>query len=197
MSARAGIELACALAWFVLSGAALAQTPDWTINDLMRALSQRDHTQAEFTEAKYMRLLSRPLNLRGTLSYRAPDRLEKHTLQPNEEIMLVEGDKLRIQIPVRRIDRTFTMHELPVVWGFVESLRATLSGDRKALERIYSIELEGEVRNWQLTLRPRDPKMARVISEIQIGGAGGRVASFELREAGGDRSVMRIREAQP
>ena len=190
------IDLALVLVLLAVMPAAIAQSPDWTIDQLMRALSQHDHTQAEFSEAKYMRLLSRPLNLRGALSYRPPDRLEKRTVQPNEEVMLVEGDKLRIQIPGRRIDRTFSMQELPAVWAFVESIRATLSGDRASLQRFYTIDLEGEVRNWQMTLRPREVKMAALIAEVRIGGAGGRVGSVEIREANGDRSVMRIREAQ-
>jgi hypothetical protein len=176
---------------------AFAQEPTWTVNQLMRALAQRDHAQAQFTETKTMHLLSRPLTLRGTLSYRAPDWLEKRTLDPNEEILLVDGERITVEIPARRIRRSFTMQELPVVWGFVESIRATLRGDRAALERLYDIGLEGEVRHWQMALRPLDPKMAAVVAEIRISGAGGRVASIEIVETRGDRSVMKIREAQP
>jgi hypothetical protein len=163
----------------------------------MRALGQREHALAEFTETKTIRLLSRPLTLRGTLSYRAPDWLEKRTLHPNEEILLVDGDRITVEIPARRIRRSFTLQELPVVWGFVESIRATLGGDRAALERLYRIDLQGEVRHWQMALRPLDQKMAAVIAEVRITGAGGRVASIEISETRGDRSVMKIREAQP
>jgi hypothetical protein len=181
----------------LLACTAAAQQPAWTLDQLMRALAQRDHAQAQFTETKTMRLLSRPLTLRGTLSYRPPDWLEKRTLDPNEEILLVDGDRLSVEIPVRRIRRSFTLQELPVVWGFVESIRATLRGDRAALERFYRIDLEGEVRHWKMSLRPLDQRMAGVIAEIHIRGAGGRVASIEILEMRGDRSVMKIREAQP
>jgi outer membrane lipoprotein-sorting protein len=190
-------RLARALVLALLACAALAQEPEpWTLDQLMHALAQRDHGRADFVEAKYMRLLSRPLTLRGTLAYRAPDWLEKRTTDPNEEILQVDGERLRIDIPGRRIHREFALRELPAVWGFVESLRATLRGDRAALERFYRVELDGEVRHWVLTLQPRDPKMAAMITQIRMSGAGGRLASFEIVEARGDRSVMKIREPQ-
>jgi hypothetical protein len=197
MRARTCIELAAALVIALLAGLAPAQAPPWTLDQLMRALASREHGQAQFTETKSMRLLSRPLTLRGTLSFRAPDWLEKRTLEPNEEILRVDGERLSVEIPVRRIQRSFSLQELPAVWGFVESIRATLRGDRAMLERFYRIELEGEVRHWVLTLRPTDAKMAAVISEIRLSGAGGRLALVDILEAGGDRSVMKIREVQP
>jgi hypothetical protein len=197
MRARTCIELAATLVIALLAGPAPAQAPPWTLDQLMRALASREHGQAQFTETKSMRLLSRPLTLRGTLSFRAPDWLEKRTLEPNEEILRVDGERLSVEIPVRRIQRSFSLQELPAVWGFVESIRATLRGDRAMLERFYRIELEGEVRHWVLTLRPTDAKMAAVISEIRLSGAGGRLALVDILEAGGDRSVMKIREVQP
>jgi hypothetical protein len=195
MRARTCTEIGLALVLVLLTPVASAQ--EWTLDQLMRALGSRDHAQAQFTETKTMRLLSRPLTLRGTLSFRAPDWLEKHTLDPNEEILRVDGERITVEIPVRRIRRSFTMQELPAVWGFVESIRATLRGDRAALERLYQIGLEGEVRHWVLTLRPIDARMSTVVSEIRLSGAGGRLASIDIQEARGDRSVMKIREAQP
>jgi hypothetical protein len=195
MSARAHCELSGLLLW-LLSTAALAQAPVWTVDQLMRALAQRDHASVEFTETKTMQLLSRPLTLRGTLSYRPPDWLEKRTLSPNEEILLVDGDRLSIDIPVRHIHREFRLQELPAVWGFVESIRASLRGDRAGLQRFYRLDLQGEVRQWRLALYPLNPDMAAVISEIRMVGAGGRIASIEMLEARGDRSVMKIKEAQ-
>jgi outer membrane lipoprotein-sorting protein len=196
MRARTCIEVIAGLLLALLAVPGLAQDPAWTLDRLMQALAQRDHAQAEFTEAKYMRLLSRPLNLRGKLSFRAPDWLEKRTLDPSEEILLADGDRLTVEIPARRIRREFSMQELPAVWGFVESIRATLRGDRAGLERFYRVELEGEVRHWRLALQPKDPKMAEVVAEIRMSGAAGRIGTIEIVEASGDRSVLKIREPQ-
>jgi outer membrane lipoprotein-sorting protein len=196
MRARACVEIAAALAALLLSNAGLAQEPAWTLDQLMRALASREHAHAEFNEARYLRLLSRPVTLRGTLSYRAPDWLEKRTVSPNEEVLRVEGDRLSVDLPARRIHRQLQLQELPAVWGFVESIRATLRGDRAALQRVYRIELEGEVRRWVLTLHPVDAKMAEVITYVRLTGAGGRLSGVEIVEARGDRSVMKLREPQ-
>ena len=75
---------------------------------------------------------------------------------------------------------------------FVESIRATLGGDIKALERFYRVELEGSAAKWQLFLVPRDRKMNEVISLIRIDGSQARLDTIEVQEARGDRSVMKI-----
>jgi outer membrane lipoprotein-sorting protein len=188
--------IALIVAALVLAAATHAQS-EWTLDQLMAALGRREQAQASFTETKYLQLLSRPLTVHGTLSYVAPDRLEKRMLEPNQEILLVEGDRLTVEIPGRRIRRSYTLQEHAALWGFVESLRATLRGDRAALERFYQLDLHGEVRHWLLTLQPREAKMRAVIAEIRIAGAGGRIASVEVREAGGDRSVMQLQESRP
>ena len=181
--------------WLVLLGGHVgAQPPAWGLEQLMHVLGQRDHGRASFTETKYLRLLSRPLTLKGTLSYQAPDRLEKRTLEPNEEILLVDGDRVTVEIPVRRIKRSFALQEHPVLWGFVESIRATLLGDGATLERFYHADLRGGPEGWRLSLKPIDARMAAVIGEIRIAGTGGSVSSVEILETRGDRSVIKIRE---
>jgi outer membrane lipoprotein-sorting protein len=195
MWARRCAELAALLAGVLAGGAAFAQQPGWSVDQLMRALAQRDHAQAQFTETKTMHLLSRPLTLRGTLSYRAPDWLEKRTLDPNEEILLVDGERITVEIPGRRIHRSFTMQELPVVWGFVESIRATLRGDLAALARHYRVEVEGTPARWSLVLLPSDPGMAEFVTVIRIAGAHGRLTGMEVVETAGDRVVTQFAEA--
>jgi hypothetical protein len=173
------------------------QPPDtWNLAQLMGELAQRQHGHARFIETKHLRLLSGPLTLTGTLSFRAPDRLEKHTLTPNEEVLIVQGDQLSVEIKARRIRREFALQEHPVLWGFVESIRATLSGDMAALSRFYHAQLAGERGKWRLTLTPRERRMRALIRQIRIDGAGPRVLRIDIEETGGDRSVMNIREEE-
>ena len=41
---------------------------------------------------------------------------------------MVDGDKLTLENRARQ-RRTFALQDYPVLWGFVESIRATLGGD--------------------------------------------------------------------
>ncbi len=194
MNARACISAAAAL---VLALAAVAARPAgaaWGLEQLMRELSQREHARAGFVETRYMRLLSQPLTRRGTLVYSPPDRLEKRTVAPIEEVLIVDGDRVSIEIAARGIRRSLSLQQQPALWGFVESLRATLRGDLEALRRFYSIALDGDSGKWRISLTPIEPRMAALIREIRIGGGEGAVRSLDIVDARGDRSQMQIWE---
>jgi outer membrane lipoprotein carrier protein LolA len=163
----------------------------------MREMAERPHARARFVETKYLRLLSRPLTLRGTLSYTPPDRLEKHTLTPNEEILVADGDRVSVDIPVRGIKRSFNLQDNRVLWGFLESLRATLRGDLPALQRFYRLDIVGDEAKWRLSLTPHDADMAAVIKTIRMSGGKGVLTSIEIVETRGDRSTMTLQEDTP
>ena len=169
----------------------------WGIGRLMQQLSEVEHSQARFVERKYLKVLTAPLELSGTLTYTRPGRLEKRTLKPKPETLTVADDKLTLENPARNERRVLKLQDYPVLWGFVESIRATLGGDIKALERFYRVELEGGPAKWQLYLAPRDRKMNEVISLIRIDGSQARIGTIEVQEAHGDRSVMKIVEDLP
>jgi hypothetical protein len=181
----------------VLALAAVAPRPAgaaWDLEQLMRELSQREHARAGFVETRYMRLLSQPLTRRGTLVYAPPDRLEKRTVAPIEEVLIVDGDRVSVEIAARGIRRSLSLRQQPALWGFVESLRATLRGDLEALRRFYSIGLDGDSGKWRMSLTPTEPRMAALIREIRIGGGDGSVRSVDIVDARGDRSQMQIWE---
>ena len=173
----------------VSSGEPAAQ---WGLDSLMQQLSEIKHSQARFVERKYLKVLKAPLELSGTLTYTRPGRLEKRTLKPKPETLTVMDDKLTLENPSRNERRVLKLRDYPVLWGFVESIRATLGGDIKALERFYRVELEGGPGKWRLFLVPRDRKMSEVISLVRVDGTQARVDTIEVQEARGDRSVMKI-----
>jgi hypothetical protein len=162
----------------------------------MRAFSQRTHAEAKFVEQKHLKVLSSPLRTSGRLIYIAPDRLEKLTLRPNRELLLVAGDAVTFE----RVDgkrRTLRLQDYPALWGFIDSIRGTMAGDLEALQRFYAVMLQGPEDNWQLVLTPRVQVMRAAVSEIVIHGTQARIVSVEVTEARGDRSVMQVREAGP
>ena len=158
----------------------------------MRAMKAVESSKARYSERKELAILNEPLESSGTLVYRAPDRLEKHTLVPERASMILEGDRLVLENAERGGRRSFALREHPVIWAFVEGIRSTLAGDVSMLRRFYGVELEGTESGWRLTLRPREPGMKAVVDEIRISGGGTSISRIEIREAGGDRSVMTI-----
>lgn len=192
-----GVKALLLIACCVAGTAAAADSSGWDIKRLMHDLGEVKTSKGRFIERKYVGILTAPLEFSGTLLYVAPDRLEKHTLKPRSESLLLERDQLIIESkdPDRR--RTLKLSNYPVVQVFVESVRSTLAGDLALLNRFYEVALQGDERSWRLLLKPNDPKMQEVMSEIRIGGHGNWINAIEFLEPGGDRSVMSITRDEP
>ena len=165
---------------------------NWGIEDLMRSLAQVKSAKARFVERKELAILTAPLETSGILIYTAPGRLEKHTLRPDPESLVLDRDTLTIDSKAAGKRRTLALPAYPVVWAFVESIRSTLAGDLQTLNRFYQVTLAGDEHAWRLTLKPIEPKMQNVVSEIRIGGSANWISTIEILETEGDRSVMTI-----
>ena len=126
----------------------------------------------------------------GELFYNAPDRLEKRTLKPKAESMTLEGGTLLVERG--RQKHRLQLQDYPELAAFIDSIRGTLAGDRKALERNYRLSLEGSAEQWTLQLLPIDEKMQAVVKRIRIAGARDSVRSIEITQADGDSSLMLI-----
>ncbi len=176
----------------LLIALAAAPAQAWDIAELMAALGKRQPGEARFVERKYLKILTRPLESSGVLAYVPPNRLVKKTETPKVESLIVEDDRLTIDTP--RWRRELRLREYPVVWAFIESIRATLKGDAAVLARFYQSELTGPREDWRLTLKPIQRDMQAVIKEIVIAGREDRVGSVETLEADGDRSVLTVSE---
>jgi hypothetical protein len=173
-------------------GAEPAGAPAWGLAQLMHRLGQVIRVEAKFVERKHLRILEAPIEFSGTLSYKAPGYLEKNTLLPKPQKLVLDHDRLLMEDAKQR--RTLRLQDYPVVWAFVESIRATLAGDLKALLGFYKVELHGSEDEWRLSLRPSEPSLQSVVSEIRISGQRDRVRTIEVVEGEGDRSVMTITE---
>ncbi len=161
------------------------------LDQVMALLAQRQHGRVEFIEQQFLAVLKRPVESSGELRYDAPDRLEKRTLLPKKETLELAGGILTTQRGARR--RVLDLHRYPQILPFVESIRATLAGDRAALERVFRIEFAGSVERWSLTLEPLDQELLRTVKQVQIDGSRDQLHRIEIRQADGDRSLMTLR----
>lgn len=172
-------------------GGAMAQVPSWGLPDLMQTLAKQKSAKAMFTEKKFIAFVDQPLESSGELSYTAPDRLEKHTLQPKPESLVLNDDRLIIDRPGKR-RLVISTQSRPEAAAFIESIRGTLAGDLNALQKYYTVDLEGNASAWKLTLVPKQPDMLKIMSRIRIDGAQDAVTFIVFEQADGDRSEMRI-----
>lgn len=168
----------------------LSHAADWDIDQLLRSLSNTQSSHARFVETKSIAMLDQPVESSGELFYSAPDRLEKRTLKPRRESMLVDGSALLIERGRKK--HRLQLQDYPELAAFIDSIRGTLAGDRAALERNYKLSLDGNAARWTLQLLPTNKKMQAVVKHIRIAGVRDKVSSVEVTQTDGDSSLMLI-----
>jgi len=159
--------------------APLIQAAEWNIDQLMHGLAQIKSGHVSFVETKTMAILDRPLVASGDMIYTAPDKLEKRTLKPKPETMQINGNQLLVEKGKQK--HQVQLQDFPELAAFIDSIRGTLAGDRKALERNYLLSLEGSEAAWTLQLIPTNSKMKQVVAQIRISGVRDEVRSISIK----------------
>jgi outer membrane lipoprotein-sorting protein len=168
-----------------------ARVEDFGLPQLMARMQALHSASTRFVEQKFVHMLNQPLQSSGTLSFVAPDRLQKQTLAPAPASLTVEGDRLTVMQPDGKT-RTLSLSDSPEIGALVASIRATLAGDTATLTRYYAPTLTGGADDWSLVLEPRDERLRKLLMMIRIKGEGSVIRSIETVEHDGDRTEMTI-----
>jgi hypothetical protein len=162
---------------------------------LMRGFAALPGSRARFSEEKEVPELDLPLPSEGTLSWTAPDRLEKRTTSPIQEVLRVAGGRLSYERPDRGIRQEFALADQPEMAALVEAVRGTLAGDLATLRRFYAIEFTGggggPDRPWRMVLTPLSLRLRGAVQRIAIAGRGPQVLEVETQASSGS-SRMRV-----
>ncbi|WP_324779678.1 LolA-related protein [Thiobacillus sedimenti] len=182
-------------AGLVLASLAATAHAAFTLDQLMGALAQHPGGRAKFVEKRTLAVLDRPLIATGEMTYTPPDRLEKRTLTPKRETLVLDHD----QVSIERDKRTLTINlaSRPEALAFVDSIRSTLAGNRAALEKNYALQLTGSADKWVLTLSPTAQAIAAILQRITISGSADQIHTIDYLLADGDRSELTIEPLGP
>lgn len=169
-----------------------AQAPD-PLAAILAPLAAVRESRAAFVEEKELPELERPLLSRGLLAWRAPDRLEKHTIEPVEERFLLEGEVLTIERRGER--RQVALDAAPEIRPLVEAVRATLAGDAATLRAHHRVAASGGPPRWRIELTPLSSRVRAAVQRIVLEGEAGVILLVETQGRDG-RSSMRISPAR-
>jgi len=162
------------------------------LDDVMHALASQRVSNAHFTEWRYLKMLTEPMKSTGTLAYVAPDRLEKVTLWPKHQLMVVDGDHLIMDPGPDGNPKALSLAAQPEVGAFVEAIRGTLAGDLADLERFYEVSFQGNLTDWALLLQPKGNATRKLLGSVVLKGQGPEIRTVEIKETDGDRTEMII-----
>ncbi|MBR0682725.1 outer membrane lipoprotein carrier protein LolA [Roseomonas eburnea] len=157
----------------------------------MAALAAVRESRATFTEEREIPELDRPLTSRGVLAWRAPDRMEKHTIEPVEERFLAEGDSLVLEHPARGSREVLALDAMPEIRPVVEAIRATLAGDLATLREHHEVAFSGSRARWRMVLTPRSVRVRAAVQRIILEGEGAAILVMETQMRDG-RARMAI-----
>ena len=166
---------------------------------LMDRLAQVRERRAAFREEKTIAALDRPLVSTGRLLYRHPGHLEKITTAPKGESLVVDGDRLTIQLagePARAVD----LARQPELGALVDTVRGVLSGDLALLRRHYRVQAEageggrtgGAGGSWRFTLTPSGAAASQFVRLVVVEGRGAEPRSIRTVQANGDEQRLTI-----
>jgi outer membrane lipoprotein-sorting protein len=177
----------------VLAGACLPAFA-FDLPELMALLAHQRSGEARFTEQRFVQGLDGPLSASGTLSFEAPDRFTRKTLQPRAEEMAVQGNTLTLTRNGRT--RNLALDATPEMLGVVEAVRGTLTGNAQTLQRHFRTTLSGDAERWTLELTPLGAPLSQQLQAVNITGRRSEVRTIDMTLAGGDRSLMVIEPVQ-
>lgn len=158
---------------------------------LVAGLARTPPARTAYTEVRWSSLLERPLVLRGELEYLGPGKLGKRVDTPYREQMTVADGEAKVQRGDAAV-RTFSLGQAPELEGFLRGFAALLGGDAAALERDFTLAVDGGSEAWRLSLKPRDRRLAQRIRAIEVDGSGSTAHCFRTRQADGDLAVLLV-----
>ncbi len=156
---------------------------------LTAALGQPAPAHTAFAEARFLKVLDRPLVVSGQLSWLGGDKLQRRLDHPRPETATIADGEV-IQQREGRPPRHFSLARAPQLQVLLDSFVALLSGDAARLQQAFEISQTGDVDGaWTLTLVPRDPRVAKTVASIRIDGVGKQSRCMHMHEADGDLAV--------
>ena len=173
------------------------QSQSWSIDAIMAGLRGLSHVQATFDETRHSAFLSKPLELKGTFVYKAPQTFIKETFRPFPEIVTVDENGVKIEQEKETQEGQSRTHFIsanahPLVKGLVDGAAATMSGKKELLEAQYDLELEGTEDAWTVQLIPKEKALRKKIEVMLFQGSGDLIEHVTITEADGDLTEIRL-----
>ena len=160
------------------------------LQQLSEQLAKPHVIHGDFIQEKHLRALPKPLTSTGTFVL-----AKDHGLLWQLKTPLQQDYRITAQGIARRNGNEWQM--LPGKSAGAEQNRlflAVLQGDSSGLQRDFDLQLQGEAKNWQLTLTPRSLLLKQIFTRINIDG-GELVQRIELQETQGDSTLLKMQNS--
>lgn len=159
------------------------------LDELLSVISQRGSFETAYKEEKMDDFLEIPIYMTGTVSFVAPDYVKKTVGTPVNQWFELNGEVITIAINNGE-EKTYSVNELPEIRILFESFRSILSGDADSLKKYYTVELTGNINQWQIDLTPRNKKLSYRLGSMLFSGRGKYILQVVTTMRNGNNSIM-------
>jgi hypothetical protein len=175
--------------WMVTASASESAVATSSAQTLIASLGRPAPAHTAFAEARFLKVLDRPLVVSGQLSWLGGDQLQRRVDHPQRESATIADGEVTQQREGKS-PRHFSLKRAPQLQVLLDSFVALLSGDAARLQQAFEIRQSGDASGaWTLTLVPRDPRVAKTVASIRIDGVGDESRCMHMQEADGDVAV--------
>ena len=169
-----------ALGWLSLGAAPVAK--------IQAVLAKPKILCGRFEQSKQLVGLKRPVLSQGRFCVLAEKGVLWRTLAPFPNTVKLSRDEI-VMMQGERITQRLDAKQEPTIRTINSVLFALLAGDFSQLEKLFDADGTIQENNWSVTLKAREPGLAKVIASIAIDGSV-YVKKIALQEANGDRTQI-------
>jgi len=171
----------------------VAQAPD---ADVLIAIKSRLHTfealHGKFEQEKRLAKIKKPLKSRGRFVLKRRQGVLWRTEAPIQSVLVMTRDSVRV-IKNDKTVMSIALSDQPGLRLMGKIVFAVFAADVEEIRQSFEI-VSGQAKAgepWQVTLKPRDPGVAKVISRISLSG-GDHVETLEILEQNTDLTRIRF-----
>lgn len=169
-----------------------AAHPEKVLAELRKTSQATTSIQASFTEEKYLAVLKEPEKSSGLFYYQQKDKMRWEQRTPSKYIILINGDKLRIQ----EGNKEKNVGQAGRMAAQIKELMIGLvNGDFQQNKGFSSAVLE-DGDHYQIVLTPVNRRLKNIYSKIAMNFSKSSLRLKELSffEKGGDKSIMKFHQ---
>ena len=161
-----------------------------TQNELVRILQQPNSLQGNFEQQRFLQGMDTPFKLEGHFTLVKNKGLLWNMESPFKNAIRInqEGIKQWVNNHWQGENNIGQSSQVKLFLGI-------LSGDLQSLSSQFTMQLQGDINNWQLTLTPNSLLMKQIFNKISLKG-NNVVHQIQLNETQGDRTIIQLSHIQ-
>jgi Outer membrane lipoprotein carrier protein LolA len=183
--------------WFLACSIVFASMPLWAaapVAEIQLMVAKPKVLCGRFDQRKQLVGLKKPLTSNGRFCVVADKGVLWRTLEPFPNTVRLTRDAI-VHLQGDRVAMRLDAKQEPAVRMINSVLFALLAGNLGQIEKVFAVDGGIHDNSWSVTLKAREPALAKTISSIALDG-GAYVKNITISEASGDRTSIVFSEIQ-